>query len=133
MKGLILILGFSLFWLTACAQEVPETATQTEAESNEPQVIRVSKASFKTILDANPGVTLVDLRTPTEYNGEKIGDAVNIYFLNSSFGVEISKLEKDSLTLIYCKSGGRSSRALSQMEALGFTNVRELEGGYMGW
>ena len=96
-------------------------------------MIRVSKASFKTILDANPGVTLVDLRTPTEYNGEKIGDAVNIDFLNSSFGVEISKLEKDSLTLIYCKSGGRSSRALSQMEALGFTNVRELEGGYMGW
>lgn len=133
MKGLILILGFSLFWLTACAQEVPETATQTEAESNEPQMIRVSKASFKTILDANPGVTLVDLRTPTEYNGEKIGDAVNIDFLNSSFGVEISKLEKDSLTLIYCKSGGRSSRALSQMEALGFTNVRELEGGCMGW
>lgn len=87
MKGLILILGFSLFWLTVCAQEVPETATQTEAESNEPQVIRVSKASFKTILDANPGVTLVDLRTPTEYNGEKIGDAVNIYFLNSSFGL----------------------------------------------
>jgi rhodanese-related sulfurtransferase len=133
MKGVIIVIGASLLWLTSCAQETSETTTQNQLEVDAAQVIRVSKASFKTILDANPDAALVDVRTPDEYNAGKIDNAINVDFLNATFESEISKLDKNSLTLIYCRSGGRSAKALKQMKALGFTNVRELEGGYLGW
>jgi len=131
MKGIIIVLAASLLWLTACAQEAGSTTSSAQTEGV--AVKRVSKTEFTKILKANPDAVLIDVRTPREYNAGKIDDAQNIDFNDDSFTTKISALDKNKLTLIYCQSGGRSGKALSQMREMGFTDVRELEGGYSGW
>ncbi len=136
MKGLIILVGASLLWLTACAQEATGTEETSFTESSEMDgfsIERVSKEDFEGYLKHNPDAALVDVRTPNEYNQGKIGDAINVDFLATTFEEEIGKLDRDGLTLIYCRSGGRSAKALEKMKKLGFTNIRELEGGYLGW
>lgn len=136
MKGIIILFGASLIWLSSCAQDPKEgTEVETTASTEQSSVTckRVTKEEFKTVLAENPEAQLVDVRTSKEYSNGKIGDAVNIDFLESSFENKISELDKTKLTLIYCQAGGRSAKALAKMKALGFVNVLELEGGYGHW
>jgi len=139
MKGIIVLFGASLLWLTSCAQQPQETTPPSSSESSneteQPTTTckRVTKEEFKKTLSDNPDAQLVDVRTPNEYANGKIGEAMNINFMDSSFDAEISKLDKTKLTLIYCQVGGRSAKALAKMKALGFQNVLELEGGYGRW
>jgi len=45
----------------------------------------------------------------------------------------VLKLDKDAPYLITCGSGGRSTKALTTLEELGFTNVTHLDGGMKDW
>ena len=77
--------------------------------------------------------TLVDVRTPAEYNLEKINGAINIDWKNPNFKTDIQKLDKNKPVLIYCRSGKRASRARRMMRGLGFKDVRNLKGGILRW
>ena len=92
----------------------------------------VSPAKFQEML-ADADIQLVDVRTPAEYNGGTIGNAVNIDFLAGDFAAKIAELDKSKKTLIFCKSGGRSGKAGAQMEKMGFETIVDLSGGYSGW
>lgn len=94
---------------------------------------RVSKQEFKDYLDKHDHVQVIDVRTPGEYAGGTIDGAQNIDFYNPDFKKEIAKLDKDVPTLIFCRSGGRSAKALQMFKAEGFDYVLELEGGYLNW
>ncbi|HFA51381.1 MAG TPA: rhodanese-like domain-containing protein, partial [Bacteroidetes bacterium] len=39
----------------------------------------------------------------------------------------------DKPVLIYCRSGNRSGKAASAMQALGFKNIYNLDHGIKGW
>jgi len=81
-----------------------------------------------------PELVIVDVRTPKEIAGGKIDEnALEIDFKDGSFDSNISKLDKNNTYLIYCKSGGRSSKSTKKMIAAGFKNVYNLEGGYSEW
>ncbi len=92
----------------------------------------VSAEKFKEIL-AEEGIQLVDVRTPGEYQGGTIENAVNIDFLSSDFKTKIAELDTSKKTAIFCKSGGRSSKAGGMMEEMGFETVVDLSGGYSSW
>ena len=138
MKKSIYFIALSLFSLMGCAQQnsnVQEDNTETSASTTEdPKTIkRVSKAEFKSYLASHDNVQLVDVRTPGEFAGGGIDGAVNIDFNSPTFEQNIQTLDKNAPVLIYCRSGGRSSKALKIFEANGFINVLELEGGFMNW
>ncbi len=81
-----------------------------------------------------PDLVIIDVRTPEEIAGGKIDEnALEIDFKNSSFDSKISKLDKDKTYLIYCKSGGRSSKSAKKMISSGFKNIYNLDGGYSDW
>jgi phage shock protein E len=128
---ILVLLGVSTM---SCAQNGSK-GTSTEVSSNEMEgkQQRVSKEQFKSYLDANPTVQLVDVRTPSEYASGKIGSAVNYDFYSSDFQQQLEKLDKSKPVMIYCASGGRSGKALDMMKSMGFSTVMELEGGYNGW
>ena len=77
--------------------------------------------------------TLVDVRTPEEFEQGALPNAINISVTALNFPFEIVKLEKEKPVLIYCKGGTRSARAAVAMKALGFDEIHELEGGYLAW
>lgn len=104
-----------------------------QIEQSEKTVKRVSKKEFKEKLAKLEDVQLIDVRTPGEFKGGTIKGAKNIDFRSENFETEISKLDKSKPVMIFCQAGGRSARALTQFEELGFTFVLELEGGYGNW
>jgi rhodanese-related sulfurtransferase len=52
---------------------------------------------------------------------------------SDDFDAKIDKLDKSKKYIVYCKSGGRSSRAVETMSEKGFKYIYELEGGISSW
>lgn len=119
----VLALLFSLFGFVACNQ------SNSQGEGGQ----SVSAKEFKALLASTEDYQLVDLRTPGEVNLGIIEGATNINYMTVSFADEINALDKNKPTFIYCRSGGRSAKAMSKMQELGFTNIIELGTGYNGW
>jgi len=82
----------------------------------------------------HPDLMILDVRTPKEIAGGKIDEkAIEIDFKADSFEKKINDLNRDKTYLVYCKSGGRSSKTANMMIMAGFKNVYNLEGGYSEW
>lgn len=79
------------------------------------------------------GVQLIDVRTPSEYAEGHLANAVNININDSDFKAKIEMLDKTKPILVYCKSGGRSGRACSQLKEMGFITIIDLDGGITDW
>jgi rhodanese-related sulfurtransferase len=78
-------------------------------------------------------IQLVDLRTPSEYKTGFIEYSQNIDYTSPTFEDDITKLDKSKPVIVYCKSGGRSSRCSKKLKAAGFEKVYDLEGGITEW
>lgn len=76
--------------------------------------------------------TLIDVRTPKEYNDYHILGAKMIDYKSDNFKEEFSKLDRKVPVLIYCRSGGRSGRAMKVLEGMGF-KVYNLDHGINQW
>lgn len=79
------------------------------------------------------GALLLDVRTKSEYNEEHIEGAV----LLSLDDINIINMEeivdtKDTVIIVYCRSGNRSSQAATKLQKLGYTNVYDL-GSISNW
>lgn len=98
----------------------------------EGKVVSVTVSVFADSID-NPGVQLVDVRTPDEYAAGNIPGSVNIDVLTGKFGETASALLDRAYTVaVYCRSGNRSKNAAQVLSMMGY-NVVELNGGYNEW
>ena len=98
----------------------------------EGKVVSVTVSVFADSID-NPGVQLVDVRTPDEYAAGNIPGCVNIDVLTGKFGETASALLDRAYTVaVYCRSGNRSKNAAQVLSMMGY-NVVELNGGYNEW
>jgi phage shock protein E len=66
-------------------------------------VTDVSVASSATVL-AQPGITVIDVRTPTEYASGHLAHAVNIDVNGDTFDSQVAALPKDGTYFVYCHS-----------------------------
>jgi len=83
---------------------------------------------------AQKNVRVIDVRTPEEYQAGHIDNAENIdYYDQENFKKAFMEFDKDDPIYIYCRSGGRSQKAGEILKQLGFTNLYDLEGGYLNW
>ena len=80
-----------------------------------------------------PGVIILDVRTPEEFASGHIQGAVNIDFNSGDFANEITRLNPSETYAIYCRSGSRSGQAASIMHVAGFHDVSNLNGGVVDW
>ncbi|AWG21570.1 rhodanese-like domain-containing protein [Flavobacterium faecale] len=76
---------------------------------------------------------LIDVRTPEEFESEHLVNATNINWTGTTFEADAQKLDKTKPVYVYCRSGGRSKKACSKLAELGFTNIIELDGGFLQW
>lgn len=77
---------------------------------------------------------LIDVRRPDEYTGE-LGHVENTILatLGPELTEKLQSLDRSRPSLFICRSGGRSSKAAREAQALGFANVYNLEGGMLEW
>ena len=83
-------------------------------------------------MQSEPGITLLDVRTPEEYAQEHIDGAklIPLQGLENS----LAKLEhaQGKQIIVYCHSGNRSVAASRILAKNGFIPVN-MEGGITGW
>jgi len=76
---------------------------------------------------------ILDVRTPEEFAGGYINGAVNLDFKSPDFAARLDKLDKSKTYLVYCRTGGRSAKAMSMMKEKSFERVYNLSGGITDW
>ena len=90
-------------------------------------VTTVDTQTFVTQL-AEPGVTIIDVRTPEEFAAGHVDGAVNINLQSGTFESDIAQLDPNAAYAVYCRSGNRSGQATTIMGEAGFTDVTNLGG-----
>lgn len=87
--------------------------------------------SYKDLLDfmKNNDAILIDVRSSQEYDEGHLNNSINIPLYNLKNEIEENVKNKSNLIILYCSSGGRSKKAKTELEELGYLNVYNLEGG----
>ncbi len=92
-----------------------------------------STISAKQLLEnaqANPGLELIDVRTPVEYREVHVEFAKNVPLDQlDPHQVMQTRSAKEQPLYIICKAGGRGKQACDRFMAAGFPNVINIEGG----
>ena len=95
------------------------------------------------LMQSGPEYIYLDVRSVPEFEAGHPPRAINIPILHFAPGVGMSPnedftavveaaLPKDAKLVIGCKSGGRSARACEVMSQMGYTNVANVRGGFVG-
>ena len=83
---------------------------------------------------ANPDPTLIDVRSPAEFESGHIPGAVNVPLdeLTSSLD-EIREVLHDHDVVLVCRSGRRAGQAQEALHEVGLGHSRVLSGGIVDW
>lgn len=76
-------------------------------------------------LAAEPGATVIDVRTPEEYADGHLAGARNIDVNADTFDDRVAELPRDGSYVVYCRTGSRSAEAAARMADLGFTGIAD--------
>ena len=93
----------------------------------------ITAEEAKKMIDELDGEIVLDVREQDEYDEKHIPDAV--LFPVGMIDAETAEgviPEKDTVILVYCRSGNRSKTASSKLAELGYTQVYEF-GGIKDW
>ncbi|MFM7774077.1 MAG: thioredoxin domain-containing protein, partial [Candidatus Kapaibacterium sp.] len=76
---------------------------------------------------------VLDVRTPGEFQGGHLRNAVNVDWNGDDFAKNTSAWKPSTPLYVYCLAGSRSAAAARDLRSRGYTNVVELEGGILKW
>ena len=93
----------------------------------------IEEEEVRELVKTNRKVELIDVRTMPEYKMDHINPCRNIDLKQKDFVDKVKYLDKDTVYVLYCKTGKRSVKAASKLESLGFKNVFSLKGGIDSW
>jgi rhodanese-related sulfurtransferase len=72
--------------------------------------------------------TVIDVRTPAEFEQAHVVGAINIDVEAPDFAERIAELDPETPYLLYCRTGRRSALAAQQMSEAGFTDLADAGG-----
>lgn len=93
----------------------------------------ITNDEVKQRIAAGEKLNLVDVREPHEHAEFNIGGL--LLPLGKVQTMQVDDIEdlKGEEVIVYCRSGNRSGQAALILDTLGFTNVKNLTGGMLGW
>mgnify|MGYP006271765053 FL=1 len=80
----------------------------------------VSANKFSEIISNDKSVIIIDVRTPDEFNKGHLKNSLNVNWFDENFDENLNIFSKDLPVMVYCLSGGRSSKANERIKSLGF-------------
>ena len=92
---------------------------------------RLTAKSFDERAAHMPGLQIVDVRNPGEFEAGAIPNAVNIPV--GQLPGRLAELDANAPTVVYCAGGYRSSVAASLLRQNAFTDVSDILGGFGAW
>jgi len=132
--GLLITLILLVALATACSQAAPPTAepagmTAAGFPQNAAGYADISVQQLAEMLP-DKDFTLVNVHIP--YEGEL--EQTDLFIAYNRIADNLNQLpDKDALIVLYCRSGRMSTEAATELAALGYTNVMELNGGFIAW
>ncbi len=107
--------------------DVPESDGSSAVDA----ITEITPVMLRALLDRGERVALLDVREPYERE---------IVALNNTHEIPLGELERraselptDADIVVYCRSGVRSAQAVHLLRDAGFSRVRNLERGILGW
>jgi adenylyltransferase/sulfurtransferase len=91
----------------------------------------LSSRELKAELDRGDEVVIVDVREPQEYQINRLPGSILIPL--GDLPKRYVELDPNANIVTQCKSGMRSAKAQDFLRSKGFTRVRNLTGGVLGW
>ena len=78
-------------------------------------------------------IIILDVRTAHETSKGYIPDATFIDYYDDKFVEKINLIDRKKSIYVYCKIGGRSKKVAENLHGMGFSEVYNLEGGFIKW
>ncbi len=125
----VLLIILSLCSVSCSSGSVPADST---SDADELTFEQISAEKAKEIMDTAKEYVIIDARTDSEYAEGHIEGAIVIPEYDIEARAEELIPDKDTLILVYCRSGRRSKIAAEALIYLGYTNVKEF-GGIIDW
>jgi molybdopterin/thiamine biosynthesis adenylyltransferase/rhodanese-related sulfurtransferase len=91
----------------------------------------ITPADLKSKLDRGERFDLVDVREEYELDISKL--PYTKWIPLGELPKRVGELDKSVETVVYCRSGGRSGKAVAFLQQQGFANARNLVGGILRW
>jgi len=92
----------------------------------------ITATELKTLLDKGEDVQIIDVRQPDENAFARIEGAKLIPL--GEILTRIEEIDPTRETVVHCKAGGRSGKAIEALTRAGFKgNLRNLKGGITAW
>ena len=105
-------------------------------ESVNKRIVNINTDELNKILDTDPGVVLIDVRSPFELKHTGTiarGQNVNIVRGWLEFQIGDHAKSKDTPIIVYCGRNLRSPLAAKTLENMGYTNVKNYADGFFVW
>jgi adenylyltransferase/sulfurtransferase len=93
-------------------------------------VPEITVKELKRRLDAGEAITVLDVREPHEYQAGHISE---LHIPMGEIPARMHELDPSRETIVYCRSGNRSSRVVEFLQSSGFDKVWNLKGGITAW
>lgn len=124
-RGMFLLLLAMI--LASCGKAVPQQSGEAG-----PAYQTITAEEGKAMLEEDPGIILLDVRTPEEFAEGHIPGAIRI--TDSELEAEAPRQlpDKDAKILVYCRSGRRSQASAQKLTDMGYTQIYDM-GGIIDW
>jgi rhodanese-related sulfurtransferase len=106
-----------------------------------PKIIKEAKSTISEVtvedikndIDSGKSFILLDVRTAEEFNAGHLPDSINIPRGVIEFLIEKKYPVKETNIVLYCRTDSRAALCTKTLNAMGYTNARNLNGGFKAW
>ena len=92
----------------------------------------ITPTELKQRLDKGDHIQIVDVREANEFAYNRIPDSIHIPL--GQVLQRMDEIDPNRETVVHCKMGGRSARAIEALQRSGFTGkLVNLKGGILAW
>ncbi|HEX7707106.1 MAG TPA: rhodanese-like domain-containing protein [Thermoanaerobaculia bacterium] len=91
----------------------------------------ITPAEVAEKLSKGEALQLIDVREPYEWSAGHIEGAEHVPL--AQLPQKLAQLDRDRVTVMICRSGGRSERARQYLRQAGFEQVLNMTGGMQRW
>jgi len=129
MKTFLSILAFAVTFTAPLRADDSKPEKKTRLAVKEVTVDEAEK-----LIADTPGLIVLDVRIPEEFEHEHIKGAVNVNVFDVDFEKLIAELDQSKPVLLHCASGRRSAKAIAQMTGkVKFPQIYHLSEGFSAW
>ncbi|MDT5122215.1 MAG: sulfur-carrier protein adenylyltransferase/sulfurtransferase [Acidobacteriota bacterium] len=115
-----------------CGLKPQPTAEQLAQASGQEQMPEITATELKERLEHGADIQIIDVREPHEYEIARIPQT-KLIPLGQVVG-RIAEIDPERETVVHCKGGGRSAKAIEDLKRAGFTGrLINLKGGITAW